>query len=329
MTAPAHAPAHDGQPALLGARDARGRLPLRPRRRAGARAPRRGPRSPPFFDVIHQDPVISQVKLIAEPWDLGQGGYQVGNFPVGWAEWNGKYRDTIRRYWQGDEGQVAELGLPPHRLERPLRDGRPPAVRERQLRHRPRRLHARRSRLLQRQAQRGERRGQPRRHRRQPLLELRRRGPDRRRRDHRAPRAADAELPRHPLPLPGHPDAAAAATRSGRTQRGNNNAYCQDTELSWFHWPPAATGRRLSSSPGGSSALRHGQPGLPPAHVLPGSADPGLGGEGPRLVPPRRQGDDRRGLAATARAAASGSGSPATPSRRWTTWASPSSATPS
>jgi len=63
-----------------------------------------------FFDVIHQDPVISQVKLIAEPWDLGEGGYQVGNFPVGWAEWNGKYRDTVRRYWRGDPGQLADLG---------------------------------------------------------------------------------------------------------------------------------------------------------------------------------------------------------------------------
>ena len=63
-----------------------------------------------FFDVIHQDPVISQVKLIAEPWDLGEGGYQVGNFPVGWAEWNGKYRDTVRRYWRGDAGQLSELG---------------------------------------------------------------------------------------------------------------------------------------------------------------------------------------------------------------------------
>jgi len=62
-----------------------------------------------FFDIIHQDPVLSQVKLIAEPWDLGEGGYQVGNFPVGWAEWNGRYRDTIRRYWKGDGGQVAEL----------------------------------------------------------------------------------------------------------------------------------------------------------------------------------------------------------------------------
>jgi len=56
-----------------------------------------------FFDIIHQDPVLSQVKLIAEPWDIGEGGYQVGNFPVLWAEWNGKYRDCVRGYWKGDE----------------------------------------------------------------------------------------------------------------------------------------------------------------------------------------------------------------------------------
>ena len=62
-----------------------------------------------FFDIIHQDPVLSQVKLIAEPWDVGQGGYQVGNFPVGWAEWNGEYRDAIRRLWKGDSQGMAEL----------------------------------------------------------------------------------------------------------------------------------------------------------------------------------------------------------------------------
>jgi glycogen operon protein len=62
-----------------------------------------------FFDTIHQDPVLQQVKLIAEPWDLGEGGYQVGNFPAGWAEWNGKYRDTLRRYWKGDGGQASDL----------------------------------------------------------------------------------------------------------------------------------------------------------------------------------------------------------------------------
>ncbi len=63
-----------------------------------------------FFDIILQDPVLSQVKLIAEPWDLGPGGYQVGNFPPLWTEWNGKYRDSVRRYWKGDDSQLAELG---------------------------------------------------------------------------------------------------------------------------------------------------------------------------------------------------------------------------
>lgn len=62
-----------------------------------------------FFDIIHQDPVISQAKLIAEPWDLGEGGYQVGKFPPGWAEWNGKYRDCIRDFWRGADSMLAEF----------------------------------------------------------------------------------------------------------------------------------------------------------------------------------------------------------------------------
>jgi glycogen operon protein len=62
-----------------------------------------------FFDIIHQDPILSRVKLIAEPWDIGPGGYQVGNFPVGWAEWNGKYRDCMRRLWRGDANVVGEV----------------------------------------------------------------------------------------------------------------------------------------------------------------------------------------------------------------------------
>jgi len=62
-----------------------------------------------FFDTIHQDPTLADVKLIAEPWDLGEGGYQVGSFPVLWAEWNGKYRDTARRFWKGDAGQLSDF----------------------------------------------------------------------------------------------------------------------------------------------------------------------------------------------------------------------------
>ncbi len=62
-----------------------------------------------FFDLIHQDPVISQVKLIAEPWDVGEGGYQVGNFPVLWSEWNGRFRDSVRDFWRGEPGAMADF----------------------------------------------------------------------------------------------------------------------------------------------------------------------------------------------------------------------------
>jgi isoamylase len=62
-----------------------------------------------FFDLVHQDPVVSQVKLIAEPWDVGEGGYQVGNFPALWTEWNGKYRDTVRDFWRGEDATVGEF----------------------------------------------------------------------------------------------------------------------------------------------------------------------------------------------------------------------------
>ena len=129
-----------------------------------------------FFDLVQQDPVVSQVKLIAEPWDIGEGGYQVGNFPPLWSEWNGRYRDTIRDFWRGEPATLAEFGYrftgSSDLYEADTR--RPVGVD--QLRHRPRRLHAARPRLLQRQAQRGERRGQQRRRVAQPLVELRRRG---------------------------------------------------------------------------------------------------------------------------------------------------------
>lgn len=64
-----------------------------------------------FFDIIYQDPIISSVKLIAEPWDIGEGGYQVGNFPPGWFEWNGKYRDCVRDYWRGADSMLGEFAM--------------------------------------------------------------------------------------------------------------------------------------------------------------------------------------------------------------------------
>ena len=159
-----------------------------------------------FFDIIHQDPILSQVKLIAEPWDVGEGGYQVGNFPVLWTEWNGIYRDTMRDFWRG-QSAVGRVRVALHRVERPLPARRPAAVRVDQLHHRARRVHAARPRLLQREAQRGEPREQQRRRQPQPELEPRRRGRDGRSGDQRAARAADAELPLDALPLTGRADA--------------------------------------------------------------------------------------------------------------------------
>ena len=77
-----------------------------------------------FFDLVQQDPVVSQVKLIAEPWDVGEGGYQVGNFPPLWSEWNGKYRDTVRDFWRGEHATLPEFAARLHRLRRPV----PPAT---------------------------------------------------------------------------------------------------------------------------------------------------------------------------------------------------------
>ena len=144
-------------------RHARRRLPLRPRPACSRASCTRSTGSAAFFDIMQQDPMLSQVKLIAEPWDLGPGGYQVGNFPVGWAEWNGEYRDGVRRFWRGDGGPPGRARTRALGIERPVPGERPAHLRERQLRHRARRLHAHRPRLLRAQAQRGQRRGQPRR----------------------------------------------------------------------------------------------------------------------------------------------------------------------
>ena len=133
-----------------------------------------------FFDLVNQDPIVSQVKLIAEPWDVGEGGYQVGGFPPLWTEWNGKYRDTVRDFWRGEPGSLGEFAARFTGSLRPVRGRQPPPDRVDQLRHRARRVHARRPGLLQREAQRGQRRGQQRRREPQPVVEPRRRGPDRR-----------------------------------------------------------------------------------------------------------------------------------------------------
>ena len=148
---------------------------------------------PPLLERIAEDPILRGVKLIAEAWDAA-GAYQVGTFSEhAWAEWNGRYRDDVRRFWMGDAGMLgsSRTGWPgaPTCTSTPAR-----ARRQHQLRDRPRRVHAERPRDLRVQAQRGERRGQSRRHRRELQRELRRRGADRRPGDRAPAHPPDQEL---------------------------------------------------------------------------------------------------------------------------------------
>src|SRR5579885_2722897 len=191
-----------------------------------------------FFDIIHQDPVISQVKLIAEPWDVGEGGYQVGKFPVLWAEWNGKYRDTVRRYWKSDEGQLSDLG---YRLtgssDLYQHDGRRPSASINFVTaHDGFTLHD----LVSYNEKHNEANG-----------EENRDGTDDNRSwncgaegptDDPEVNALRARQQRNflaTLLLSQGVPMLLGGDELGRTQGGNNNAWCQDNELSWFDWQSA------------------------------------------------------------------------------------------
>ena len=170
----------------------------------------------PLLRAIVDDPALAGVKKIAEPWDVGMGGWQTGNFGDGWSEWNDRYRDRVRNFWLSDvdyarRASTAPVGIggfatPPRRIvEHVQRRARP--ARERQLRHRARRLHAARPRLVRRQAQPRQRRAQPRRRRHEPVVQPRRRGADRRRGDPRHAPQGDAQPARHAAAVGRHPDA--------------------------------------------------------------------------------------------------------------------------
>ena len=161
-----------------------------------------------FFDLVQQDPVVSQVKLIAEPWDVGDGGYQVGNFPPLWSEWNGKYRDTIRDFWRGQPATLPEFAS---RLtgssDLYQQDSRRPVASVNFVTcHDGFTLTDLVSYDHKHNEANGER--QPGRHRRQPVLELRCRGPHRGQGHPRAAGQAEAQLPDHAAALAGRPDAA-------------------------------------------------------------------------------------------------------------------------
>ncbi len=250
-----------------------------------------------FLDIIHQDPVLSQVKLIAEPWDIGPDGYQVGHFPVLWSEWNGKYRDTVRRFWKGDEAQVRRAGLPPDRLQRPLPAQRAAALGQHQLCHRPRRLHPARPGELQPEAQRGQRRPERRRREPQQLLELRRGGADRRPAHQGAAPAPDEEHDRHPAALAGRADAA--GRRRARAQPAGQQQRLLPGQRDQLGGLAPGRGRRdaagVHPAPGADPPRA---PGAAPAPLLPGP--PHLRQRHPRhpLAAPRRRADEPGGVGA-------------------------------
>ncbi len=212
-----------------------------------------------FFDIIQQDPVISQVKLIAEPWDIGEGGYQVGNFPGLWTEWNGKYRDTVRDYWRGEPAALGEFAsrltgssdLYEHTGRRPIasinfvtcHDGFTLAD------------------LVSYNEKHNDANGEHNRdgenHNRSwncgvegptddpEIVALR----------HRQMRNIMATLMiSQGTPMISHGD------EIGRTQRGNNNGYCQDNEITWIDWSDAGDYADMLEFTRRVTALRRAHP---------------------------------------------------------------------
>ena len=212
-----------------------------------------------LFQIINQDPVLSQLKLIAEPWDCGLGGYQVGAFPAPWHEWNGKYRDSMRRFWRGEENQAGEVGYrftgsaDLYQLSR----RRPQASVNYVTCHDGFTLHD----LVTYSQKHNEANGE---HNRDghddnhawncgvegetsdPSVVVMR---DRQKRNMLASVFLSQGVPM-----------LCGGDEIGRTQRGNNNAYCQDNEISWFDWDLDDRERRLYEFTRRLIALRKAEP---------------------------------------------------------------------
>ena len=188
-----------------------------------------------FFDIIHQDPVLSRTKLIAEPWDIGEGGYQVGNFPPLWSEWNGKYRDTMREFWRGDDHSLADFAFRfTGSSDLYQEDGRRPfASINFVTAHDGFTLNDLVSYNDKHNEANGENNADGEAHNRSwnhgaegptddlEIHALR----ERQKRNFLATLALSQGVPMF-----------LGGDEIGRTQRGNNNAYCQDNEISWFDW---------------------------------------------------------------------------------------------
>jgi len=191
-----------------------------------------------FFDIIYQDPIISQVKLIAEPWDIGEDGYQVGNFPPGWGEWNGKFRDCIRDYWIGADSMLGEFGQrftgSPDLYQEEYR--KPTASINFITAHDGFTLNDLVSYNEKHNQANGEDNNDGESHNRSwncgaegptddpEIINLR----DRQKRNLLTTLFLSQGVPM-----------LVAGDEFGRTQHGNNNAYCQDNEISWLNWAEA------------------------------------------------------------------------------------------
>ena len=188
-----------------------------------------------FFDIIHQDPVLSQMKLIAEPWDVGEGGYQVGNFPPLWSEWNGKYRDTVRDFWRGEESRLAEFAFRfTGSSDLYQEDGRHPSASINFVTaHDGFTLND----LVSYNEKHNEDNGED------------NRDGDSHNRSWNCGEEGDTDDPEirnlrerqkrnflATLMLSQGVPMLLGGDEIGRTQEGNNNAYCQDNEISWFDW---------------------------------------------------------------------------------------------
>jgi glycogen operon protein len=188
-----------------------------------------------FFDIIHQDPTLSGIKLIAEPWDIGEGGYQVGNFPVRWCEWNGKYRDTVRDYWRGEGGTLGEFASRFTGSSDLYQDDgrRPYASVNFVTAHDGFTLHDLVSYNEKHNEANGEGNNDGESHNRSWNGGVE--GPT----DDPAVNLLRARQQRNfvtTLVLSQGIPMLLGGDELGRTQRGNNNAYCQDNEISWFDW---------------------------------------------------------------------------------------------
>ena len=229
-----------------------------------------------FFDILLQDPVLSQVKLIAEPWDLGEGGYQVGNFPAGWGEWNDRYRDTMRAHWKGDGGLIGDFA---RRLTGSSdfyeHSGRKPYASVNFITaHDGFTLHD----LVSYNGKHNEANG-----------EDNRDGTDNNNSwncgvegptddpDIIALRARQKRNLLATLMLSQGVPMLVAGDEMGRTQQGSNNAYCQDNEMSWVNWKLSRDDREFLAFAQRVIALRREHPVFRRRHFFQGRALRGSG----------------------------------------------------